>query len=95
MTKDNSTGKNKEFYDLGKKMFDRLNPTKEDEAFETIDKQQQQIELMSVAQREAQEFIVDHAEQLGVMTLRKAFEMGYRFGYSDAVMRSKNATHKP
>jgi hypothetical protein len=26
MTKDNSTGKNKEFYDLGKKMFDRLNP---------------------------------------------------------------------
>ena len=95
MTKDNSTGKNKEFYDLGKKMFDRLNPTKEDEAFETIDKQQQQIELMSVAQREAQEFIEDHAEQLGVMTLRKAFEMGYRFGYSDAVMRSKNATHKP
>jgi hypothetical protein len=26
MTKDNSTGKNKEFYDLGKKMFDRINP---------------------------------------------------------------------
>ena len=26
MTIDNSTGKNKEFYDLGKKMFDRLNP---------------------------------------------------------------------
>jgi hypothetical protein len=24
--KDNSTGKNKDFYDLGKKMFDRLNP---------------------------------------------------------------------
>jgi len=26
MTKDNSTGKDKEFYELGKKMFDRLNP---------------------------------------------------------------------
>lgn len=26
MTKDNSTGKNKNFYELGKKMFDRLNP---------------------------------------------------------------------
>lgn len=26
MAKDNSTGKNKEFYELGKKMFDRLNP---------------------------------------------------------------------
>ena len=24
MTKDNSTGKNKDFYDLGKKMFDRI-----------------------------------------------------------------------
>jgi len=24
--KDNSTGKNKDFYELGKKMFDRLNP---------------------------------------------------------------------
>lgn len=67
----------------------------EDEAFETIAKQQQQIELMSVAQREAQEFIEDHADQLGIMTLRKAFEMGYRFGYSDAIMRSKNAKHQP
>jgi hypothetical protein len=27
MAKDNSTGKNKDFYDLGKRMFDRLNPT--------------------------------------------------------------------
>jgi hypothetical protein len=26
MTKDNATGKNKDFYDLGKKIFDRLNP---------------------------------------------------------------------
>jgi hypothetical protein len=26
MSRDNSTGKNKEFYELGKKMFDRLNP---------------------------------------------------------------------
>ena len=67
----------------------------EDEAFETIAKQQEQIELMSVAQREAQEFVQDHADQLGIMTLRKAFEMGYRFGYSDAVMRSKDAKHKP
>jgi hypothetical protein len=67
----------------------------EDEAFETLDKQQQQNELLTVAQREAQEFIEDHADQLGIMTLRKAFEMGYRFGYGDAVMRMKNATHKP
>jgi hypothetical protein len=67
----------------------------EDEAFQLLDKQQQQVELISAAQREAQEFIEDHADQLGIMTLRKAFEMGYRFGYGDAVMRMKNATHKP
>ena len=67
----------------------------EDEAFETLDKQQQHNELLTVAQREAQEFIEDHADQLGIMTLRKAFEMGYRFGYSDAIMRSKNAKHQP
>lgn len=67
----------------------------EEEAFQLLDKQQQQVEILQVAQREAQEFIEDHADQLGVMTLRKAFEMGYRFGYSDAVMRAKNAAHKP
>lgn len=67
----------------------------EDEAFETLDKQQQQHEILAVAQREAQEFVQDHADQLGVMTLRKAFEMGYRFGYSDALRRDKNAAHQP
>jgi hypothetical protein len=67
----------------------------EDEAFETLDKQQQQHEILAVAQREAQEFVQDHADQLGVMTLRKAFEMGYRFGYSDALRRNKNASHQP
>ena len=67
----------------------------EEEAFQLLDKQQQQTQLLTIAQREAQEFIEDHADQLGIMTLRKAFEMGYRFGYGDAVMRSKNATHKP
>ena len=66
----------------------------EDEAFETLDKQQQHNELLTVAQREAQEFVEDHADQLGIMTLRKAFEMGYRFGYSDALRRDKNAAHK-
>ena len=30
MNKDNSTGKNKDFYDLGKKIFDRLNPITQD-----------------------------------------------------------------
>jgi hypothetical protein len=66
----------------------------EDEAFQLLDKQQQQVKLISTAQREAQEFIEDHADQLGIMTLRKAFEMGYRFGYSAALRRDKHATHQ-
>jgi len=66
----------------------------EEETFQLLDKQQQQVELISAAQREAQEFIEDHADQLGIMTLRKAFEMGYRFGYSDASRRDKNAAHQ-
>ena len=48
MAKDNSTGKDKEFYDLGKKMFDHIQvikaraepkmKTEEDEAFEEIER---------------------------------------------------------
>ena len=66
----------------------------EEETFQLLDKQQQQVQLLAVAQREAQEFIEDHADQLGIMTLRKAFEMGYRFGYSDASRGDKNAKHQ-
>lgn len=35
MTKDNSTGKNKEFYDLGKAMFDRIQVLPEHQAMNT------------------------------------------------------------
>jgi hypothetical protein len=66
----------------------------EEETFQLLDKQQQQVEILQVAQREAQGFIEDHADQLGIMTLRKAFEMGYRSGYSDAIIRSKDAKHQ-
>jgi hypothetical protein len=37
MTKDNSTGKNKEFYDLGKKMFDRIQVLPEHQAMNRED----------------------------------------------------------
>lgn len=70
----------------------------EDEEFNLLEEEirrKENIQLIKQAQQEAQEFVEDHADQLGVMTLRKAFEMGYRFGYSDAVMRSKNAKHQP
>lgn len=70
----------------------------EDEEFNLLEEEirrKENIQLIKQAQQEAQEFVEDHADQLGIMTLRKAFEMGYRFGYSDAVMRSKNAKHQP
>lgn len=70
----------------------------EDEEFNLLEEEirrRENIQLIKQAQQEAQEFVEDHADQLGIMTLRKAFEMGYRFGYSDAVMRSKNAKHQP
>jgi hypothetical protein len=36
------------------------------------------------AQIEAARFIQDNQDLLGLMTVRKAFELGYRHGYSDA-----------
>ena len=101
--KDNSTGKDKEFYDLGKKMFDhiqvikaRAEPkmmTEEDEAFDAIERAQQQKVDDSVrraAQESALSFISDiDSIELGMMTLRRAYETGYRAGMY-AEQRKKN-----
>lgn len=94
MAKDNITGKDKEFYDLGKKMFDHIQvlkaraepkiKTEEDEAFEEIERaQQQKVEdsIRRAAQESALHFISESdAIELGMMTLRKAYEIGYRAG---------------
>lgn len=94
MAKDNSTGKDKEFYDLGKKMFDHIQvikaraepkmKTEEDEAFEDIERaQQQKVEdsIRRAAQESALHFISESdAIELGMMTLRRAYETGYRAG---------------
>ena len=103
MAKDNSTGKDKEFYDLGKKMFDHIQvlkaraepkmKTEEDEAFEEIERaQQQKVEdsIRRAAQESALNFISESdAIELGMMTLRKAYELGYRAGMY-AEQRKKN-----
>jgi hypothetical protein len=100
MTPDN---KDKEFYELGKKMFDHIQVIKaraepkmmtgEDEAFEEIERaQQQQVEdsIRRAAQESALHFISESdAIELGMMTLRKAYEIGYRAGmYTE--QRKKN-----
>jgi hypothetical protein len=92
MTEDNPM--RKEFYDLGKKMCEhiqmikaRAEPkmmTEEDEAFNEIERaQKQRVEdsVCRAAQESALNFITDtDAIELGMMTLRKAYELGYRAG---------------
>jgi hypothetical protein len=89
MTEDNL---DKEFYDLGKKMFDHMQVikartktmTEEDEAFNEIERAQKwRVEdtIRRAAQESALNFITDtDAIELGLMTLRKAYEIGYRAG---------------
>jgi hypothetical protein len=60
----------------------------------TEDEQWQELEIRNQrrlsehrqfqAAREAQKFIQNAANDLGTMTLRKAYEMGYRAGHYDA-----------
>lgn len=60
----------------------------EDEAFEDLERRIQAkraTEHIQKAQIEAARFISDHKDELGIMTLRKAFELGYRYGFSDGV----------
>lgn len=52
----------------------------EDEAWEYIERKQS-IPMPEVAVAEAMRFILSQSPQdLGIMTLRKAFELGYRAG---------------
>jgi len=97
--------KDKEFYELGKKMFDHIQAikaraepkmkTEEDEAFEEIERaQQQRVEdsIRRAAQESALHFISESdAIELGMMTLRKAYELGYRAGmYTEQRKRDGN-----
>jgi hypothetical protein len=93
MAKDNSTGKDKEFYDLGKKIFDRLSPTEADEAWDELERAQKwntEDSIRRAAQESAMQFIDDNnVTELGIMTLRKAYEIGFRAGMY-AEQRKKN-----
>jgi hypothetical protein len=67
----------------------------EEETWQELEKdihRKEYQDILKRAQVEAQEFVQDHANELGIMTLRKAFEVGYRFGYCDG---NSNAKHKP
>jgi len=64
-----------------------LDATPEDEAFAEMEERMQNRVVERYVQRaqiEAARFIQDNKDLLGLMTVRKAFELGYRHGYSDA-----------
>jgi hypothetical protein len=63
--------------------------TPEDEAFEELEQLEQRLQeqkfthYMQRAQKEAARFIYDTHRELGLITLRKAFEIGYLRGCRD------------
>lgn len=62
----------------------------EDEEFSILEaaiRRKENENILAKAQTEAQEFVEDYGNELGIMTLRKAFEIGYRLGYVDARRR--------
>jgi hypothetical protein len=56
----------------------------EDEEFYQMEQRKIEQDYLELAKKEGEKFIRDYANSLGNMTLRKAFEMGYRFGHGDA-----------
>ena len=68
----------------------------EEEAWQELQRTQRKADeqhTTTEAQVKAMEFINDHANELGIMTLRKAFEIGYRRG-AYAETRRRDAKHK-
>ena len=56
----------------------------EDEHFDMMQKQQQRMETEKRAADEADKFITSHSPaMLSTMSLRQAFEIGYRYGWLD------------
>ena len=68
----------------------------EEEAWQELERKQRKADeqhTTTEAQVKAMEFINDHANELGIMTLRKAFEIGYRRGAYAETWR-RDATDK-
>lgn len=62
------------------------NKMTEDEQFNELEERLQAKkvqEYINNAATRAQQFVEEYGKELGIMTLRKAYELGYRHGYSD------------
>lgn len=55
----------------------------EDEEFYVMELRQRERDYMQIAKKQGEKFARDYAHLTPDMTLRKAFELGYRFGLSD------------
>ena len=49
---------------------------------------------IEIAAAEAERFCKDQGSNLSIMTIRKAFELGYRFGYTDACHKHESETER-
>jgi flagellar biosynthesis/type III secretory pathway protein FliH len=62
------------------------NKMTEDEQFKDLEDRliaQKVHAYLANAATHAQQFIEEYSAELGIMTLRKAYELGYRHGYTD------------
>lgn len=76
-------------------LYAEMNVT-EDEAFEELEqrlKAQKVTEYVQRANTEAAKFIEQNQGDLGIMTLRKAFEIGFRYGFTAAISEKKNGSN--
>lgn len=57
----------------------------EDEEFRIVEERQRQEDILKRAEAESIRFIDSHSTQgIATLSLRQAFEYGYRYGYDDA-----------
>jgi hypothetical protein len=64
----------------------------EDDAWKMLEEKQRMSEINRVrikAWDESGKFVDENASSLGMMTMRRVFEIGYRFGHQDATQELK------
>lgn len=64
----------------------------EDDAWKELEqrlKREKTTEYLQRAHMEAAKFIEEYQADLGIMTLRKAFEIGFRYGYTASMEEKK------
>lgn len=61
--------------------------TPEDEAFHEMELRQQQEDISLAARKESEKFIKSHSDSMPFLSLRDAYELGYKHALCDAFVR--------